>query len=61
MGEKSHLHEQFPPPAGGDNDGTSNRQTKPAQGEEGMREDESREPGSRIRGPGFGKGSNAVE
>ena len=47
-------------PQGRDNDSPSNRDTKPAQGEEGQREDESREPGSRLDGPGFGKGSNAV-
>ena len=47
-------------PQGRDNDTTSNRSTEPAQGEEGLREDESREPGSRLEGPGFGKGSNAV-
>jgi hypothetical protein len=47
-------------PRGRDNDTPSNRNTQPAQGEEGLREDEAREPGSRLDGPGFGKGSNAV-
>ena len=47
-------------PQGRDNDTESNRSTRPAQGEEGVREDEAHESGSRIEGPGFGKGSNAV-
>ena len=47
-------------PRGHEGDIPSNRDTVPAQGEEGQREDEAREPGSRIEGPGFGKGSNAV-
>ena len=47
-------------PQGRDNDTPSNRDTQPAQREEGRREDDSREPGSRLEGPGFGKGSNAV-
>ena len=49
-----------PKPEGRDNGTESNRQTRSAQGEEGRREDESHETGSRIDGPGFGKGSNAV-
>ena len=45
---------------GRDDESSSNRSNQPAQGESGRREDEARESGSRIGGPGFGKGSNAV-
>ena len=45
---------------GHDNNTTSNRNTKPAQGESGRREDQDRKSVSRTSGPGFGKGSNAV-
>jgi hypothetical protein len=52
--------EQPERPAGHDNGTPSNESTRPAQGKEGRREDEHRESGARIKGPGFGKGSNAV-
>ena len=48
------------PSHGRDNGTPGNPRTRPAQGEEGRREDEAHESGSRIEGPGFGKGSNVV-